>query len=77
MAVYDVDNWDATEGTRRHTAHVVPVADLVVHDVDYDGDCVCGPDTVPVRTADGRYGWMFVHHSLDGRERDEETPDGA
>jgi hypothetical protein len=39
---------------------VVPVADIIEHDVDVD--CICGPD------------WrddVIVHHSLDGRELSE------
>jgi hypothetical protein len=45
--------------------HVVPVDDLVEHDIGEDGDCVCGPD-VEFRE-DGEI--LYVHHSLDGRER--------
>jgi hypothetical protein len=49
------------------TWHVVPVDDLVEHDTDGDG-CLCGPRTEPVERDDGSYGWVLVHHSLDGRE---------
>jgi hypothetical protein len=47
--------------------HVVPVGDLVKHE-DYDG-CVCGPTAEPVVRDDGSMGWVYVHHSLDGREQ--------
>ena len=48
------------------TVHVVPVNDLVDHAVDED--CVCGPTLEPVEREDGSFGWVAVHHSLDGRE---------
>lgn len=51
--------------------HVVPINDLIGHDTDGDGDCVCGPDVIPVERDDGSYGWVHEHHSLDGRERHE------
>jgi len=41
--------------------HVMPVNDLVAHDTD--PDCICDPRL----TLDG----IWVHHSLDGRERNE------
>lgn len=49
--------------------HVLPVRDLVVHDAMGD-DCVCGPtvECVPSETGDG---WLIIHNSLDGRERNE------
>ncbi len=50
--------------------HVYPLDDLIAHDTD-GGDCLCGPTTEPVERADGSYGWLIVHHSLDGRERSE------
>lgn len=50
--------------------HVYPDRDLVEHEVEGDG-CVCGPTVEPVPRDDGSYGWLMVHHSLDGRERNE------
>lgn len=47
--------------------HVLPLGDLIEHDGDGD-HCVCGPTTEPVPREDGSFGWMLVHHSLDGRE---------
>lgn len=49
------------------TVHVFPVADLIDHDLDGD-ECVCGPTTEPVERPDGSFGWVLVHHSLDGRD---------
>lgn len=49
--------------------HVLPVADVVEHPMS--DDCVCDPTTEAVQRADGSYGWIVVHHSLDGREATE------
>jgi hypothetical protein len=46
--------------------HVVPIEDVIDHEPT---DCVCSPSTEPVRRDDGSYGWLIVHHSLDGREQ--------
>lgn len=50
--------------------HVVPVDDLMAHDSTTEG-CVCGPELEPVERDDGSFAWLYVHHSLDGRENDE------
>ena len=73
MSDHDVVlQWEAIEGLRRFTSHVHPLSDLIEHDIDSDGDCVCGPVVEPVPTDDaGGLGWMFVHSSLDGREEAE------
>ena len=47
--------------------HVHPVNDLIEHNTDSD-DCMCGPTIEPVERDDGSFGWVVVHHSLDGRE---------
>ena len=50
--------------------HVTPVDDLVEHE-EFGGalcDCPCGPD---VEFVDGG-GIIVVHHSLDGRELQEQ-----
>lgn len=52
--------------------HCYPTNDLIEHDTDGD-DCICGPAMEPVERADGSYGWVIVHHSLDGREHAEST----
>lgn len=44
--------------------HVMPAADFVEHETSED--CVCFPTP---RFGDG--GTVYVHHSLDGREKDE------
>lgn len=57
--------------------HVVPTADLIEHNTDNDSaDCVCGPrlEVVPVEILIGDTptegeGHVYVHHSLDGREK--------
>ena len=60
-----------------NTVHVAPVADLVEHDTDTDdATCVCGPTVEPVPRADGSMGWLAIHHSLDGREKNEHQVDG-
>ncbi len=56
--------------------HVYPVGDQVAHDIDDDG-CVCGPTAEPVKRADGSVGWLYIHHSLDGRELTERPPAGG
>lgn len=47
------------------TIHVVPIEDLIEHE-ESEG-CVCGPEVESVDS-----GWLVVHHSLDGRELQEE-----
>jgi hypothetical protein len=54
------------------TLHIAPRDDLIVHDTSTtEADCICGPRTVPVEQKHGGTGWLIVHHSLDGREREE------
>ena len=52
--------------------HVHPLDDLVSHDTSSGGDCVCVPTAEPVMRDDGSAGWLMVHHSLDGRELEEQ-----
>jgi hypothetical protein len=47
--------------------HVLPVNDLIDHEEE-GHDCVCGVNSEPVQCEDGSFGWLIVHHSLDGRE---------
>jgi hypothetical protein len=49
------------------TVHVLPVADLIEHEDDGE-DCPCGVTVDPVQRDDGSFGWVIIHHSLDGRE---------
>jgi hypothetical protein len=48
-----------------------PLDDLMEHDVDGEDHCVCGPRVEPVLRDDGSNGWLYTHHSLDGREQTE------
>ena len=45
--------------------HVTPVSDLIEHE-EVDDECPCGPDAEFV---DG--GVVYMHHSLDAREKHE------
>jgi hypothetical protein len=47
--------------------HVYPVEDLIEHVLEGDG-CLCGVTVEPVEREDGSFGWLYSHHSLDGRE---------
>lgn len=51
--------------TAYHTLHIRPCDDLIEHTWD---DCPCGPTAEPVTRPDGSIGWLYIHHSLDGRE---------
>lgn len=53
------------------TQHVMPTADLVQHEPTEH--CVCAPAIKRADTPDGD-GWIYIHHSLDGRERTEGQP---
>lgn len=52
--------------------HTFPLNDLIEHDTSGE-PCVCGPDVEAVFADDGSTGWLVSHHSLDGRELDEEA----
>jgi hypothetical protein len=54
-----------------NTLHVHPLGDLIEHELT--DDCVCGPEQRPGKRADGSVGWLVIHHSLDGREKTEDT----
>ncbi len=70
--------WEAIEGRRRFTAHVHPLADLVEHDIDSEGDCACGPAVELVARDDyGGFGWIYVHAALDKRELSERAAAGG
>jgi hypothetical protein len=49
--------------------HVAPLDDLLVHDLT--DLCPCGPTPRREPCGDGSDGWIYTHHSLDGREVDE------
>ena len=48
--------------------HVMPIDDVIEH--ESNEDCVCGPRVQRVDTPEGD-GWLFTHHSADGRELSE------
>lgn len=63
-------DWTSQRSTdHADDVHVIPRADLIDH--PFNDDCPCGPRCEPVARADGTYGWLYVHHSLDGREHHE------
>lgn len=47
-------------------AHFVPASDVVEHTLT--DECICGPRSEAIRRADGSFGWIAVHNSIDGRE---------
>lgn len=51
------------------TIHCIPLGDMISHE---PVDCVCLPANGAMLRSDGSYGWMAKHHSLDGRELEEE-----
>jgi hypothetical protein len=57
------------------TIHMYPENDHIVHDTDGD-DCLCGPTSEAVPRDDGSFGWLAIHHSLDGREAREAATNG-
>lgn len=50
-------------------AHVLPVNDVVEHDLT--DACTCGPTSELVDCTAGGTAWLVTHHSLDGREHHE------
>jgi len=56
--------WDVF--TADGDAHVVPHTDIIEHTIT--DDCICGPRIESVRRADGSFGWLAAHNSIDGRE---------
>lgn len=58
-----------TDYGHRNTWHVYPNDDLIEHDTEHGGDCICGPEVEAVKRDDGSFAYIVVHHSLDGREK--------
>lgn len=54
---------------RVQATHVIPVGDVIDHDLDRD--CPCGPRLVTAGWSDGSYNWQLVHQSLRRIERSE------
>lgn len=61
--------WDVIFDTPTDTAHVIPFADTIDHQVT--DACICGPTPEPVHRPNGSVGWLATHHSLDNREANE------
>lgn len=57
--------------------HVIPQNDLISHRTEVDDECVCGPTSEPVESEDGSMNWLIIHHSLDGREKEEDWKEKA
>lgn len=55
--------------------HVIPVGDLIAHTAS--DECPCTPVNMPAERPDGSFGWLAIHHSLDGREWQERADRGA
>jgi hypothetical protein len=50
--------------------HIMPRGDLVGHETN--DECPCGPTPYWVLEDDPPDGVLYVHHSLDGREKGED-----
>ena len=64
MTLPHIDEWEE--------AHVTPTNDLVEH--ESSPDCICGPEIKPLKRDDGSVVYVYLHHSLDGREAHEPEP---
>lgn len=60
--------WTSTR-LKDWTVHTVPDVDTVQH--TFTPGCICGPTPERVTAQDGGDNWLYVHHSLDGREAGE------
>jgi hypothetical protein len=49
--------------------HTVPLDDVIVH--DFSEACPCGPRSRVIPREGRPDGWVYTHHSLDGRELNE------
>lgn len=52
--------------------YIMPVGDAVAH--EEGEECICGPDVEQLLADDRLVSVMIIHHSLDGREQDEQEP---
>lgn len=69
----DVTNETINDDTdRADYVHVMPIDDLVEHELDDDGECPCGPEVQPVEREDGSIAWLYLHNALDGRDLEEQ-----
>lgn len=58
--------WQSICNPDLDTIHVVPAGDTMEHPLN--ADCACKPACEPIERDDGTIGWLYVHHSQDGRE---------
>lgn len=49
--------------------HAVPLDDTIVH--EFSPGCPCGPGARVIPRAGRPDGWVYTHHSVDGREFNE------
>lgn len=47
--------------------YVVPDNDLILHEINEQADCVCGPKMELLQSEQDGDAWMIVHEALDGR----------
>lgn len=65
------DGWEVVPQIG-YVVNVMPINDSDgVFQHDLDETCICGPRIEPVPRDDGSMGWLYTHHSLDGREAEE------
>lgn len=62
--------WRTVFDFHRREGHILPLHDLVEH--PEDEDCICGPTCEAHQCEDGGTSWLYIHHSLDGREMGEQ-----
>jgi hypothetical protein len=55
------------------TIDLIPTADVMEHQTG--PGCICGPHVVLFERRNGSIGHYYMHHSLDGREHDEDDHD--
>lgn len=59
--------WAATR-TSVDVFHIHPLGDLIEHQLDDAGDCVCGPACFVDTGTDVGDVDRWIHHALDGRD---------
>ncbi len=64
-----IGRWKNFERQDKDEVHTVPINDIMEHLLD---DCPCGPTVEVLKRIDGSVGYHITHHSLDGREVEEE-----
>lgn len=62
--------WETWHDETIEEIHVTPEHDNIQHELN--DACICGPTPQLIETDAGDT-WMHSHHSLDGREKQEQT----